>query len=105
VIESLTGALLASGLIWGFAWLYGKIRQRDVLGLGDVKMIAMLGAFLGLEEGLFILCVAGFVGSLVGVIYIVAAKKDWATYELPYGSFIGAAGLAVTLWAHVLRAH
>jgi leader peptidase (prepilin peptidase)/N-methyltransferase len=105
VIESLTGALLASGLIWGFAWIYGKIRQRDVLGLGDVKMIAMLGAFLGLEEALFILCVAGFVGSLVGVIYIVAAKKDWSTYELPYGSFIGAAGLAVALWAHVLKAH
>lgn len=105
VIESLTGALLASGLIWGFAWIYGKIRKREVLGLGDVKMIAMLGAFLGLEEALFILCVAGFAGSFVGVIYIVAARKDWSTYELPYGSFIGAAGLAVALWAHVLRAH
>lgn len=105
VIESLTGVLLASGLIWGFAWIYGKIRKREVLGLGDVKMIAMLGAFLGLEEALFILCVAGFAGSFVGVIYIVAARKDWSTYELPYGSFIGAAGLAVALWAHVLRAH
>ncbi|MBZ5632352.1 MAG: prepilin peptidase [Acidobacteriia bacterium] len=105
VVESLTGAFVASGLIWGFAWLYGKIRKREVLGLGDVKMIAMLGAFLGLEEALLILCVAGFVGSLVGVIYIVAAKKDWSTYELPYGSFIGAAGLAIALWAQVLRAH
>ena len=104
VVESVTGAFLASGLIWGFAWLYGKIRQRDVLGLGDVKMIAMLGAFLGLEESLLILCVAGFLGSLIGVIYIVAAKKDWSTYELPYGSFIGAAGLAIALWEHVLRA-
>jgi leader peptidase (prepilin peptidase)/N-methyltransferase len=104
VVESLTGALLASGLIWGFAAVYGKLRGRDVLGLGDVKMIAMLGAFLGLEEALLILCVAGFVGSLAGVIYIMAAKKDWSTYELPYGSFIGAAGLAIALWAHVLKA-
>jgi hypothetical protein len=45
------------------------------------------------------------VGSLVGVIYIVAAKKDWTTYELPYGSFIGAAALAIALWVHVLKAH
>jgi leader peptidase (prepilin peptidase) / N-methyltransferase len=105
VVESVTGAFLGSGLIWGFASLYGKIRKRDVLGLGDVKMIAMLGAFLGLEEALLILCVAGFVGSLVGVIYIVAAKKDWTTYELPYGSFIGAAALAIALWVHVLKAH
>lgn len=105
VAESLTGAFVASGLIWGFAALYGKLRKRDMLGLGDVKMIAMLGAFLGLEEALLILCVAGFVGSLVGVIYIVAAKKDWSTYELPYGSFIGAAGLVLALWIHVLRAH
>jgi leader peptidase (prepilin peptidase)/N-methyltransferase len=103
VVESLTGAFVVSGLIWGFASLYGKLRKRDVLGLGDVKMIAMLGAFLGLEEALLILCVAGFVGSLVGVIYIVAAKKDWSTYELPYGSFIGAAGLAIALWIHVLK--
>ena len=103
VVESVSGALVASGLIWGFATLYGKLRKRDVLGLGDVKMIAMLGAFLGLEEALLILCVAGFAGSLIGVIYIVAAKKDWTTYELPYGSFIGAAGLAISLWAHVLR--
>ena len=105
VVESLTGALVASGLIWGFAWVYGKIRKRDVLGLGDVKMIAMLGAFLGLEEALLILCVAGFFGSIVGILYIVIAKKDWTTYELPYGSFIGAAGLALALWSHVLRAH
>ncbi len=106
VSESLTGALVSSGLIWGFAALYGKLRKREVLGLGDVKMIAMLGAFLGLEEALLILCVAGFAGSVVGVIYIVAAKKDWSTYELPYGSFIGAAGLlAIGLWIHVLKAH
>jgi len=103
VAESLTGALGSSGLIWGFATLYGKLRKRDVLGLGDVKMIAMLGAFLGLEEALLILCVAGFAGSLIGIIYIVAAKKDWSTYELPYGSFIGAAGLALALWIHVLK--
>jgi leader peptidase (prepilin peptidase)/N-methyltransferase len=103
VVESLTGAFLSSGMIWGFAWVYGKIRQRDVLGLGDVKMIAMLGAFLGLEEALLILCLAGFAGSLVGIIYIVATKKDWSTYELPYGSFIGAAGLAIALWIHVLK--
>ena len=53
-------------LIWGFAAIYGKIRKREVLGLGDVKMIAMLGAFLGLEEALLILCVAGFVGFFGG---------------------------------------
>jgi len=105
VAESLTGAFVVSGLIWGFASLYGKLRKRDVLGLGDVKMIAMLGAFLGLEEALLILCAAGFAGSLVGILYIVIAKKDWSTYELPYGSFIGAAGLAIILWIHVLAAH
>jgi hypothetical protein len=50
-----------------------------------------------------ILCVAGFVGSVLGILYIVVANKDWSTYELPYGSFIGAAGLALALWAHVLK--
>jgi leader peptidase (prepilin peptidase)/N-methyltransferase len=103
VMESVTGGLFASGLIWGFAWVYGKLRKRDVLGLGDVKMILMLGTFLGLQEALLILCVAGFAGSIVGVIYIVATRKDWSTYELPYGSFIGAAGLLLSIWGHVLR--
>ena len=82
--------------------MYGKIRKRDVLGLGDVKMIAMLGAFLGMEEALLILCVAGFAGFPGGRDLHCDRKKDWSTYELPYGSFIGAAGLAIALWIHVL---
>ena len=73
------------------------------MGFGDVKMIAMIGAFLGFQETLLTLILASVLGSVSGVIYVLITKKDMSTYELPFGSFIGLAGLAVALWGHVVR--
>jgi len=65
------------------------------LGLGDVKMVAMLGAFLGLQGVLLTLIIGSVLGAVVGVCYIFLTGKDAATYELPFGFFLGVGGLAV----------
>jgi prepilin signal peptidase PulO-like enzyme (type II secretory pathway) len=60
-------------------------------------MIAMIGAFLGLEDALGTLILASVVGAVGGIIYVFWTKKEMATYELPFGSFLGLAALAVSL--------
>jgi len=62
-----------------------------------VKMIAMVGAFLGLTGTLRTLVLGSVAGSVVGVIYIVLAKKSHKDYELPFGSFLGGAAIVVAL--------
>jgi leader peptidase (prepilin peptidase) / N-methyltransferase len=102
VVEAAIGAGVASGLFWVFGWIFEKVRHREGLGLGDVKMIAMIGAFLGLRLTLFTMFVASLMGSVIGLTYIFATRKKAAEYHLPFGSFIGAAALAVALWSDVV---
>ena len=71
------------------------------MGLGDVKMIAMLGAFLGLPLCLLTLTTASLAGAVGGIIYVKATHKDMSTYELPFGSFLGGAALLIMLVTQV----
>src|SRR6185295_7197500 len=68
--ESALGALLPALFLWVGGWLYFKIRHREGLGFGDVKLIAMVGSFLGLRGALFTLIVGSIAGSLIGYGYI-----------------------------------
>jgi leader peptidase (prepilin peptidase)/N-methyltransferase len=99
--ESAFGAAVGSGSIWFIGFLYEKIRHREGMGLGDVKMIAMIGAFMGLRVALETLILGSLIGSIVGIIFIKVTKQDAATYELPFGSFLGAAGLFIVLAGNV----
>lgn len=98
VVEAAAGAVLTSVMVWAIGALYLKIRKREGLGLGDVKMIATAGAFLGLEGALLTLMLGSILGSVVGLIYIRIAGKDPASYELPFGSFLGVAALGIILF-------
>jgi leader peptidase (prepilin peptidase)/N-methyltransferase len=98
LIESVLGAAIASGMLWFVAWAYEKIRHREGMGMGDVKMMALIGAFLGLRPALFTFFLASVVGSVLGILFIWMAKKEARSYELPFGSFLGATALVVAFW-------
>jgi leader peptidase (prepilin peptidase)/N-methyltransferase len=100
--DSLLGAALCSGALWGVGALYQKLRHREGLGLGDVKMIAMVGAFLGLQGALLTLIAGSLLGAVVGLAYIWFTGKDASTYELPFGTFLGAAALGVGFFGEVV---
>ncbi len=97
VFESLVGAAVPSFLIWSVGEIYFRVRRREGLGLGDVKMIAMLGAFLGLQMSLLVLVVASVAGSVFGLVYIFSTRANAATHQIPFGVFLGLSGLAVWL--------
>jgi leader peptidase (prepilin peptidase)/N-methyltransferase len=95
--ESLLGLLIPTGLLWFVGTLYSKIRHKEGLGFGDVKMIGMIGAFLGLHGALQTLIFGSVIGSVAGLIYIKATGKNFSTYELPFGTFLAATALGIAL--------
>lgn len=99
--ESLFAAVFCGGALWTVGFLYEKLRHREGLGFGDVKMVAMIGAFLGLQGALMTLIAGSLLGAVVGLCYIWFTGKDASTYELPFGTFLGAAALAVGFFGQV----
>jgi leader peptidase (prepilin peptidase) / N-methyltransferase len=101
VAEAAFAAGFCAGTLWLVGTLYQKIRHREGLGFGDVKMVAMIGAFLGLQGALLTLIVGSLLGAIVGLCYIWFTGKDASTYELPFGTFLGAAALGVGFFGEV----
>jgi leader peptidase (prepilin peptidase) / N-methyltransferase len=99
VAEAAFSAAFFSGILWFAGWIYERLRHREGMGLGDVKMLAMVGAFLGTTGAQITLVVGGVLGVVIGGGYILIARKKASEYELPYGSFLGlGAFVAVALW-------
>lgn len=104
IIEAAFAAIFSSGILWLVGTIWGKVRHREVLGLGDVKMVAMIGAFLGLQGVLLTLMVGSTAGAVLGLAYILLTRKDASQYELPMGSFLGAAAIAVAFYGEFVVA-
>src|SRR5262249_39976910 len=92
---SAAGIALGGGILYAIAEAYYRIRHEEGLGMGDVKMLAMVGAFLGWKLTLLTLIMASFSGSIVGVLFIVS-RRGGMKYALPFGTFLalGAAAAA-----------
>ena len=98
LFNSATGALVLSVPLAGLGWLYRRVRGRPGLGLGDVKLLALMGTFLGAENGLVALLIGSLSGSVVGVTYVLVRRKDLQTYQLPFGSFLCGGAIISALW-------
>jgi leader peptidase (prepilin peptidase)/N-methyltransferase len=97
VVESAAAGGLMAVLLWGIGVIYLLVRKKEGLGFGDVKMVVCIGAFLGLPATLLTLVAGSVLGSVTGLAWIWVQRKDAATYELPFGSFLGIAALAVAV--------
>jgi leader peptidase (prepilin peptidase)/N-methyltransferase len=90
------GAALGSGLLWGVGALYGRLRGVEAMGLGDVKMMAMVGAFTGPAGVLFTIFGGSLGGALVGLLLIPLCGRSLRD-RLPFGCFLAPAALAALL--------
>ena len=103
LVESLTGAIVGAGGLLTIALAYKLVRKIEGMGLGDVKMMAMLGAVLGWEPLLPLLVLASLSGALVGVVVAIKSDKGMQV-ALPFGVFLGIAFLAVLFFGNELLA-
>jgi leader peptidase (prepilin peptidase)/N-methyltransferase len=112
LVNALMGAAIGAGVLYAIAWIYLKLRKVDGLGFGDVKLMAMAGAFLGPALTLFVLCTASLLGGGFGILVLIvvfrkrlvryrahlrdqAASRAWQAaqtamrgLELPFGVFL-----------------
>lgn len=93
---SLIGILLGAGLLYGTAAAYYIVRREEGLGMGDVKMLAMIGAFLGWKAVILTLVLASFAGALVGIAVILTSRGGMR-YALPFGTFLAVGSLVAML--------
>jgi leader peptidase (prepilin peptidase) / N-methyltransferase len=101
-LSSLIGIGVGGGILYALAEAYYRIRREEGLGMGDVKMLAMIGAFLGWKLTLVSLMMASFAGSVIGGALILARRGGMKT-ALPFGTFLAVgAGLAAVVGSPVL---
>ena len=96
-VDAIIGAAAGSGLLWLVSEVYFRMRHRKGMGMGDVKMMVMAGAFLGAKRALLTILAGSLLGSVLGLVFILVQRKD-STYELPFGTFLGMAALLVVFF-------
>jgi len=92
-LESLLGILIGGGSLYLVAACYELITKREGMGGGDIKLLAMLGAFLGWKSLLFIVLVSSLLGALVGITLMIWKGRDMK-YAVPFGPFLSVAAVA-----------
>lgn len=97
VWASCSGAALGSGLLWVVGAAYSKLRQVEAMGMGDVKMMAMVGAFTGPTGVLFTIFVASIAGASFGLL-LIPLRGRTLQHKLPFGCFLAPAALGALLF-------
>ncbi|MGE0130424.1 MAG: A24 family peptidase [Blastocatellales bacterium] len=98
LLRASVGALIGGGMIWLIRAIYFLIRRLEGMGLGDVKMMSVVGAFLSWHVALGVLLLGSIIGSVLGVILLIRSRKGFKT-PLPFGVCLGIASLIVMLTA------
>jgi leader peptidase (prepilin peptidase)/N-methyltransferase len=94
--SALVGALVGGGSLWLLFEIWKRLRGVEALGMGDVKMLGIVGAFLGWEQVIVTLVLSSVAGSLFGLGLIATGRGSLGS-KLPYGTFIALAAITATL--------
>ena len=95
-LESVFGLLMGPVLLISVWWLYLKIRKREGLGLGDVKLLAVCGAAFGMECAWFTIFVGSVLGSIIGIALLLGRRGALSSY-IPFGPYLAVAAVAYIL--------
>ena len=87
IFNSIGGVLLGGGTFLLIATVYRNLRKKEGMGMGDVKLVAMLGAFFGMWGVLIIIFLSSILGTLIGLSVIILRRKD-PGYAIAYGPFL-----------------
>lgn len=100
LIGAAIGALAGGGSLWLMGFLWKKLRGVEAMGLGDVKMMFMVGAYLGWRLAALTIFVGVFSGSLIGIAIMMKRGERNMKMMLPFGIFLGIGAIASLFFGH-----
>jgi leader peptidase (prepilin peptidase)/N-methyltransferase len=86
-LDSLLGIFIGGGLLYAVAVVFYWVTKKEGMGGGDIKLLAMIGAFLGWSSTVFTIVISSLIGSIAGVALMVAKGAD-SKYAIPFGPFL-----------------
>jgi leader peptidase (prepilin peptidase)/N-methyltransferase len=95
-VSSAVGILIGGGVLWLIGEAYFRYSGQEGMGGGDVKMLAMIGAFLGWELTIVTLVLSSVLGSITGIAVLALGRGDMKS-ALPYGTFLAVGALVASL--------
>jgi leader peptidase (prepilin peptidase) / N-methyltransferase len=96
LLSSVVGSVAGGGVLWATGEIYERVRGVEGMGMGDVKMLAMVGAVLGLPLMILTLVLASVAGGLFGAV-LLTFRADARTTALPFGTFLAIGALTASL--------
>jgi leader peptidase (prepilin peptidase)/N-methyltransferase len=101
IVGALIGALVGGGILFLIAEVYFRLRHEEGMGMGDVKMLAMIGAFLGWKLTVLTLIVASIGGSVAGIVLLITRRGNLKA-AIPFGVFLSPAAFLASLYGDPL---
>lgn len=101
-VESLVGILVGGGVLFIIAILYQYLRGQDGLGGGDIKLLAMIGAFLGTMGVVFTILASSLMGTIFGVAAMMRSRRQLGTTMIPFGPFLSLGAIFYLFWGEAL---
>lgn len=98
VLGAVIGALIGGGSLWLMGWTWEKLRGVEAMGLGDVKMMFMVGAYLGWRLTILTLFAGVLSGSVIGILWMMRKGERDMQMLLPFGIFLGIGAIAAILF-------
>ncbi|NPA95030.1 MAG: prepilin peptidase [Thermodesulfobacteria bacterium] len=102
-LDSLLGIIFGGGILYLVTWGYYLVTKRIGMGGGDIKLLAMIGAFLGWQAIPFVIFISALTGSIIGIIF-VALKGAGRHYQIPFGPFLALGAEIQLFWGHEIMA-
>jgi leader peptidase (prepilin peptidase)/N-methyltransferase len=92
-IDSIIGILAGGGLLFAIAWIYHLMTRKEGMGGGDIKLLGMIGAFLGLKGVVFVIFFGSALGTIIGSL-VMLQKKEGLKLAVPFGPFLSLGAIA-----------
>jgi leader peptidase (prepilin peptidase) / N-methyltransferase len=100
LLNSLLGMIIGAGVLVMLREAYFVLRKKEGMGLGDVKMMLMVGAFLGWQLALGTLVLASFLGTIAALALFPLRGRDTLQSKIPFGIFLGSAAIILVLFGN-----
>jgi len=95
--QALVGAIIGYLSLWSVCWVFKQLTGKEGMGHGDFKLLAAMGAWIGLKGILPTILLSTLVGAIIGSIWLAAKGRDRAT-PIPFGPYLAVAGWIVFFW-------